>query len=177
MDNNNPTIADLIDLSIAAERINQELYLQLARRFPHVPEVAAHLEDIAAEEHNHALWLERLRTRLEPATLNSPADAEMFQSARASANIPLGAMLEKITDLEDDHQFISEFENSETNAIFSFVISHFSADPSSEPFLRSQITSHIQRATQLPAPYHTVIARQNVMAQNTHSPNQAFPAS
>ena len=55
--------------------------------------------------------------------------------------------LEGIKTLEDAHQLATELENSETNAIFEFMIVNFSTDElaKSHQFLRTQLSTHIAR--------------------------------
>ena len=45
--------------------------------------------------------------------------------------------------MEDAYELAHELENSETNAIFEFLIIHFSTDETTQDFLRSHLKDHI----------------------------------
>jgi hypothetical protein len=60
--------------------------------------------------------------------------------------------LGKINNFEDAYQLAVDLENSETNAIFEFLITNYYADQEVVAFLRDQIEHHIASITnELPA--------------------------
>jgi hypothetical protein len=46
-------------------------------------------------------------------------------------------------NLENAYQLVHELENSETNAVFDFLISNFAEDRTTQDFLRSQLKDRI----------------------------------
>jgi hypothetical protein len=51
--------------------------------------------------------------------------------------------LKGVRNLEDAYQLVNELENSETNAIFEFLIANFAEDQKTQAFLRSQLRDHV----------------------------------
>jgi hypothetical protein len=151
---NQSTLADLIQLAIQLEESAEMLYRGMATRFAHHPEVAAFWERYAAEEVGHARWLERLRRTTSPEQLAMPADPLMLQTARRLQQFSVEMALGRIRNLEDALQLAIELENSETNAIFEFLIVNYSTDRGVVGFLRNQLKNHIVNLTEtLPTPY------------------------
>jgi hypothetical protein len=50
-----------------------------------------------------------------------------------------------IADLQEAYELASELESGETNAVFEFLITHFSEDKKARIFLRSQLKSHVSQ--------------------------------
>jgi rubrerythrin len=139
------TNGELFDLAIAAEETAEELYRGLEARFAHHEDAAAFWRLYAAEEAAHAHWLARIRDALSPEQLAAPADPQILESVRKALGISVENALKGIGNLEDAYQLVSEIENSETNAVFEFLIAGFSAVPEVQSFLRVQLRDHIGR--------------------------------
>ncbi len=108
--------------------------------------------------------MERLRDRLGPEELSAPADPLMLNEARGLLQSSAGK-LSGIKNLEDAYQLVNELENSETNAIFEFLISNFAMDKKTQNFLRSQLRDHIARLMiDFPAQFHDASARRVIEA-------------
>jgi rubrerythrin len=140
---NKSTIARLIELAIAAEKAAEELYRGLEAKFAHYEDVADFWGEYAGEEVMHATWLEQLRDSLAPKRLSAPADPDVMEDARRALQIPVKRRLQDVHDLEDAYQLAHELENSETNAVFGFLISNFAEDKKTQAFLRSQLQDHV----------------------------------
>ncbi len=138
------TVAELFELAIGAEKAAEEMYSGLAAKFSHYPEVADFWKQYAAEEAEHAAWLERLRERLD-LELSESADSYALRNARAALKFSVEDALEKVQDLEDAYQVANELENSETNAVFEFLITHFSHDEETQSFLKAQLSDHVAK--------------------------------
>ena len=95
------------------------------------------------EEAGHARWLERLREKLSSEELSAPADPSMLKAARGILESSVEKQLAEIKDLRGAYQLASELENSETNAIFEFLVANFAADEQTRTFLRSHLKDHI----------------------------------
>ena len=125
---NKATVSELFELAIAAEKAAEELYRRLEKKFAHHQEVADFWRKYAAEEVGHAHWLERLRDALNPDQLSAPADPFVLKDAHKVLQFSVENRLNDIKNLEDAYQLVNELENSETNAIFEFLITNFSSD-------------------------------------------------
>lgn len=163
---NDATIAELFDLAIAAEQTCEALYRGLADRFAHHPDVADFWAAYADEEADHARWLARLRVDLSAETLAAPADPTMLQNARHLRQFSVVRALADVRNLEDAYQLASEFENSETNVIFEFLVTNFAADARTQSFLKAQVREHIARlANEFPIQYRGVVVRRATKAR------------
>ncbi|MBU0493440.1 MAG: hypothetical protein KKA73_17740 [Chloroflexi bacterium] len=159
-------VAELFELAIAAEQAAEELYLGLAEKFAHHPEVADFWRAYAQEEAAHARWLERLRDNLEADKLAAPADPTMLSNARRLRQSSVARALAGVGNLEDAYQMASEAENAETNMIFDFLVTSFAADPRNRTFLRNQIGEHVGRLVhEFPMRYKSVVVRRSTPAQ------------
>ncbi|MFZ5911057.1 MAG: ferritin family protein [Chloroflexota bacterium] len=165
--NNAETVGQLFEYAIALERATETLYGQLERMFAHYPDVARFWKQYADEENGHASYLERIRGGMDAERLSHPADGEMLQKARQCLANATQERLKDVKTLDDAHQLATELENSETNAIFEFMVVNFSTDElaKSHRFLRTQLSAHNARLeNDFPKPYNSRIARQNVLA-------------
>ncbi len=137
------TVEYLFELAIAAEYAAEKLYRELMVRFVAYPEVCEFWKRMALEEVGHARGLERIRKNLTPEQLESPADPEMLKCALKALSVPLDRLLAQVTDLEVAYQLVSNLENSETNAVFEFLINHFAFNPELVPFFNNQLRAHL----------------------------------
>ncbi len=154
------TLSELFELSIRLERAAEALYRGLEARFAHHPEIAAFWVQYAQEEALHARWVETLREKIEPAHLASPVDRRMIEEAQSLLLVSPEQMLEGVRNLEDAYRLVNEVENSETNAIFEFLISDMAMAEKSRAFLRAQLHEHIGRLmTGFPEAYATPASR------------------
>jgi len=160
------TISTLIELAIRSERAAQAYYLGLADLFAHEPEVAAFWRMYAGQEHGHATWLERLRERSAPETLNRPADPHMLTAIRHMFRFSPDRILAQIETLEHAFQQAVDLENSETNTVFDFLIVHYPAEEETPEFLRAHLGEHIALLeTGFPAGFRNAANRGRVKAQ------------
>ncbi|RLC71671.1 MAG: hypothetical protein DRI81_17420 [Chloroflexi bacterium] len=160
------TVAELFEMAIGAEKAAEELYHGLAAKFAHHPEVADFWKEYAAEENGHAQWLERIRNGLSQDELAALADPTMLREARAALQVSVERALAQVHDLEDAYQLVGELENSETNAVFDFLITHFSSDAKTQAFLRAQLKEHIGRLMiDFPTRFRGAAMRRRVTAQ------------
>jgi hypothetical protein len=167
MSNSTETVGNLFDYAIELERAAETLYRKLEGMFSHYPEVALFWKQYADEEKGHASYLERIRTGVDADRLSRPADGVVLQKVRQCRDMLSETRLKNIENLEDAHQLATELENSETNAIFEFMIVNFSTDElaKSHQFLRTQLSKHIARLeNDFPIAFRGKNARQNVPA-------------
>ena len=162
---NKATVAELFDLAIAAERAIKELYRGLEIKFAHHQEVADFWGKYAAEEAEHAQWLKRLRDTSSPEQLSALADPLMLKDARKILRFFVENRLENIKNLDDAYQLANELENSETIAIFEFLITNFSSDEETQFFLRSQLKDHLAKLTiGFPTQFQNAARRRAIVA-------------
>ena len=160
------TIADLIDLSIAIERITESVYSHFVVIFADVPEIATFWRRYAQEETGHANWMRNLRGRVDPLILAQPADAKIWEMAVHATRVSAEQLVVQIETLQDAFELANEIEHGETNAIFEFLMRNFSNDEKSVMFLRTQLKDHIGHLMNgLPDPYREISARRAVRAR------------
>jgi len=159
------TVAELFDLAIRAEKAAEEMYSGLEAKFAHYPEVADFWGQYATEEAGHTRWLERLRDRLSPEKLSELADSHALENARVVLGFSVEDALEEIENLQDAYQMANELESSETNAVFEFLITHFSYDEETQSFLKAQLREHVAKlTTKFPAQFKDAAMRLSVEA-------------
>jgi rubrerythrin len=160
---NTETLAQLIELAIQLEKSAEALYRGIAAKFTHHPDLEKFWLRYAAEELGHARWLERLRKTSSAEQLASPADPEMLRMAQKLLQFSVDNALEKLQNFEDAYELAVDLENSETNAIFEFLITNYYADQDAVAFLRNQMRSHITHLTDdLPAEVKDRVLRQSI---------------
>jgi rubrerythrin len=159
------TVDRLFELAIAAEEAAEALYCGLAAKFVDHPQVAEFWQEYAHEERTHAAWLRRFRKSLPPEDLHTPADPLTLQRAQRSLELSVDHALAEVEDLEDAYRLVNDLENSETNAVFSFLIDNFATDDEIQDFLRSQLRDHTMKLMQeFPEEYSTPGIRRQVEA-------------
>lgn len=163
MPSNTKTNRELFEYAIALEKASQDLYLELEKMFANNPEAARFWHQYANEEAGHAAYLESIKSSAEPNLLSETADKDMLQSVLVCLEKASPARLAGINNLDDAYILALEIENSETNAIFEFMITNFSQDEllKSKKFLRTQISTHIGRLEN-DFPYKGRVTRQGI---------------
>ncbi|HOT90700.1 MAG TPA: hypothetical protein PLJ78_03800 [Anaerolineae bacterium] len=139
------TVNDLFDLAIAAEETAAAFYRGLVKKFAHENEIANFWQRYVLDEVEHGLWLERLRSNLSPQQLAEPADPVMLDNARRASSVSVDKFLADIHNLEEAYEVVNDLENSETNAVFEFLISNFPYNREVLMFLRTQLAEHTSR--------------------------------
>jgi len=166
------TVGDLFEKAIALEQGAEEFYHRLAEMFSGVPEVAKFWLRYADEEQGHAAFLERIRGRLPAADLDKPGNSHMLESARKMAAFSVSESVGRIRTLAEAYDLAVELENSETNAIFEFILLNFSGDElgKSQTFLRVQLHRHLTAfERKFPAKYKSKLLRQDVKAKHPNA--------
>jgi rubrerythrin len=164
---NKSTVAELLELAIAAERAAETLYHGLESKFTRYDEVVAFWQEYADEEAMHAAWLEQLRDSLSPEKLSALADPSVLEEANRALQVPVERMLRDVHNLEDAYQLVNDLENSETNAVFDFLISNFAEDKKNQAFLRSQLQDHIGKLIiDFPSQFRLDVVRRQILAQD-----------
>jgi hypothetical protein len=167
MSNNLETVGKLFDYAIELEKAAETMYRRLGKLFAYAHDVEQFWNHFADEERGHASYLERIRQGVDIKRLSEPADDKMIQDVHMCLSAASPKRLDSIQNFEDAYQLAVELENSETNAIFEFMIVNFSADEleKSQKFLRVQLSYHLDGLkTGLPSQYGSSIARRNLTA-------------
>lgn len=161
------TLAHLFELAIKLERSAETLYQELAAMFAHEADLFEFWQNYAQEESRHAQGLERIRANVSDELLFAPADPSILDKAYKMSEFSQEAALQQVGNMEDAFQLASELENSETNAIFDFLITNYSQDPESVAFARAQLTGHIEHLqNDLPPRFRTAVIRKSIRARN-----------
>ncbi len=160
------TIADLLDLAITSEKQCEHFYRELGRRFSNHAALAEFWNQYADEEAGHAGWLEKLRGRLDSERLGQAVNPEILAKAQKSVERTPDMLVADLATLEDAYQLASEIEHEETNAVFGFLITHFTEDPQTRDFLRAQLRDHVGKLSmQFPEQYRSPAVRVMVAIQ------------
>jgi len=161
------TIDTLFTLAIAAEEAAEQIYCGLEAKFRHVPQIARFWRDYAAQEASHAHWLERIRDGLSAEQQAAPADPQWARDLWERLQHSPEHLLQRIGNLEDAYQMVHEWESTETNAAFEFLINTFAHSPQVQAFLRAQLHDHIAKIVEeFPALYGDTGSRLAVKAQD-----------
>lgn len=140
----NATVAQHFDLAIQVEAYMEALYHALAEKFVATPTVADFWRRLADQERMHALQLEVIRNNLSAEELGQESKAPALGYERVLAR-PIEDRLAPVKDLDDAFAVAVELETPETNALFSFLIKHFSRDPQVEHLLLEALQQHIEQ--------------------------------
>lgn len=144
------SVARLFELAIQAENTARDLYLSLARKFAGYPEVVKFWRQVAADEVFHAQKLQEIRNAAPPEQLAAPADPNVLIQAHHVSQFSVEKALASIHDLEAAFNLANDLENSETNAIFEFLVTSFHHDPAAVAFVISQLRDHLNRFMEFP---------------------------
>jgi hypothetical protein len=160
---NEKTIAQAFEVAIDAEDASQRLFLGLEAKFAHHAALAAFWRQYAHEETEHAAWLSNMRARLNAAQLSQPVDAQTVRVLQTISGFSVVKALQRVRNLEDAYQLVSDMENGETNAIFKFLVDNFEKDERLRAFLRAQLIDHIARLVEgFPEQYKGSLARRAI---------------
>lgn len=139
------TLADLFRMAIQLEESAQVFYTQLSSLFAGCPDAADYWRQYADEEAEHAGWLDRLRKECSPERLADPADPFYLLVARELLSHSLEEALDRVSHLGDAYQLALQIENSETNAIFNFLVENTARDKMASEILRELVGGHVRR--------------------------------
>jgi rubrerythrin len=160
------TVDNLFGYAITLEKAAETLYKQLQKMFAEYPEVASFWKLYADEESGHAEYLTRIRAQVDTSRLSEQADDSMLKKVLHCLEQASPKRLKSVKTLEDAYQLAVELENSETNAIFEFMITNFSTSElaNAHKFLRTQLSIHVARLeNDFPNPYKSRVSRQSVL--------------
>ena len=161
------SLGDLFEIAISLERAMERLYHSLAEKFAGHQDVADFWRSYAADEVGHAMRIAQFRDALSPEALAAPAEAAALALAHAALQFPVEHRLAEVQDLEDAYQLVNELENSETNAIFDFLITNFASDENARDFLRSQLKDHVGKLMiDFPSQFSNTGLRRRIKAQS-----------
>ncbi len=159
------TVAQLFDMAIAAEHTAEHVYRSLKEKFRNHPDVAQFWDDYADEEVGHANWLNNIRKGLAPEQLDAPVEAQIIEKMNVVLRFSAENALREVEDLEDAYQLASDLENSETNAIFEFLVDHFASDERTQAFLRAMLREHVAKLLiDFPSQFRTATVRRGIKA-------------
>jgi DNA-binding GntR family transcriptional regulator len=161
----NSTVEELFELAIQIENTCQALYESMEGKFAHQPEIVSYWHCYALEEAGHARWLADLRSRSTRDELEKKASDEVLLHAKKMLKFTSDQAGKHVHDLEEAYQVATELENSETNAVFEFLIANYAGDQGTVNFLRTQLKVHMSNLqTNLPRAYQSKSARRSLKA-------------
>jgi hypothetical protein len=113
----------------------------------------------------HAQALQNLQDQLSAEKLSELTDVGMMNAARCSLQAGQEVTATEITDLQMAYELASELESGETNAMFEFLITHFSQDKKTQVFLRSQLRDHVAKLMlEFPERFGEAVLRKEIKA-------------
>ena len=161
------SVSDLFALAIKAEEAAEALYRGLAELFKQNVDAADFWREYAAEEREHADWLARMRDHLNAEQLAVSASLEILEYAHKALRLPVETSLASVQNLQDAYELVSDVENSETNAVFGFILEHYPINDEVLTFLQNQLEKHVSRLIySFPIRYGSVNMRRNVPARH-----------
>jgi rubrerythrin len=160
------TMSDLFTWAITAEREAQTLYLGLAERFAHEPQVADFWREMAEEERLHIEGLQQIFESLTPQQQETPADPDTLWKAHELSQFSASKALQGIKTLEDAYELAHELEYSEVNTVFEFILTEFVGDETRRSFVITQLREHMARLLNSPTILYNSGWRRSVEAQD-----------
>ncbi len=162
------TVEIMFQMAIGVERIAKELYLGLEQRFADYPNVARFWHKYANEEEGHATWLEQALSRLSPEQRTAEGDVAIVEKLHHLMHTSIEPLLSGVADLEDAFQLVNDLENSETNAIFEFLIENFADDNDTRLFLKNQLRGHVGNLLiEFPVEFRSAALRRGIRARRS----------
>lgn len=158
----NTTIDDLFNLAIIAEQFSEKVYRGLAAKFSAYPEVATFWQLYAEEEVQHAHWLEQIRAAASPEQLSALADPQILKNAQKVLQHSSEHLLASIHNLEEAYRLVVNAETAEGDAVFDFLLEHFSADERARAFIRVQRGVHHNVSQRFPTRFKSAVERQAI---------------
>jgi hypothetical protein len=144
------TVAVLLELAIAAEKVAEDFYLGLADKFAHLPRVADFWQEMKKDEIAHARGIEQVRASLTPEQLIAPTDPVVLEQAKRSVSFSANEALKSITTVEEAFQLSHDLENSEINLVFEFILSEYVAQDAQRELATTLLREHIARLSRFP---------------------------
>jgi hypothetical protein len=139
------TKGTLFDLALDAEKAGMDLYLNLVKRFVHMPDVAEFWQGMLNDKIQHATELERIRSSLNAELLQNPAEEEHIQKARKAHDFQMHDKLQSVENLDDAYKLAGEFEHSEVNTVFRLIMDEFLDDERKRKFALAELRLHLAK--------------------------------
>ncbi len=160
-----PTIADLLALSLENERRAGAMYAVLAARFASHPPIAEFWQTMEKDEADHVQILKNVRRRLSSSTLASTADTDTWETVSGVHNYLKNDLLDDVHTLDDAYELAQVMELSEINSVFTLLVSQLSSDPDLSDFVRVMIREHHGRLLEFEGRFGDRQWRQSVNAE------------
>jgi hypothetical protein len=122
------TVAHVLPLAAASERVVEYLYMGLAARFSHYENLSRLWRKYGREEADHAQWLEGFRGRLSTQILDQVIDPKLVQTLEQVAAFPVEKAIQNVADLSEAIALIEQVDSPDTHGFYSYLILAF--DPS-----------------------------------------------
>ena len=140
------TVANLFELAVATERIMQDYYQGLGKKFSNFSKVSNFWQDMASDENQHVTALKKMRDSLSDNLLLSEADPSVAQQSHAFLEkFPPKDTLNSVKTLDDAYEFAHDMESSEANAVFKFLTAKFIKPEKRMKIVIAMIENHIAK--------------------------------
>jgi hypothetical protein len=120
------TIAHVLPLVVAAEKVVACMYLGLAGRFPDYEKLAGLWQKFGREETIHIAWLEDFHSRLPAYVLDQAVDPVIVRSLEQVAAFPIEQAVQKVSNLKEAVELIEQVDRSDAHGFYAYLIFLFS---------------------------------------------------
>ncbi|MFH1829915.1 MAG: ferritin family protein [Pseudomonadota bacterium] len=162
---NQGSIEELFELAISAEKMMQDYYTGVAKKFSHLPQASNFWKDMAKDEEMHIEKLQEARESLAQSQLVLPADPSMLKSIKKVLSISIKQKLDDIVTLDDAYEFAHDAESSEINYIFKFLTIEFMDSRIQDDFIMSLINEHVDKLMDFTKEFGDAAWRKTVKAK------------
>lgn len=136
------TVADLFKMSLQGEEMGLRFYRRMSMEFAHAPEVAAVWTALMEDETLHLRSLHSLAARLQVKVLAQPISDVQARRARDILNILTDRRIERVENLDDAYRLAKEYESSEINRLFTFLMTKDLEFSNKQSVLRHELGEH-----------------------------------
>lgn len=140
---------DLFNRAIASEKLVQNFYLEMARKFNEEEEVKTIWKSLAEDEKKHAQVIEEIKDSLSQEVLNKLVDDSIVEKLVKIEKIRIREKIDKIDNLKDAYEFAHDVESSEINNLFTFITVKYFPDQIRKEFVLNEMTKHIDKLREI----------------------------
>ncbi len=161
-----PTLADVFELAISAEKTAEAFYERLALLFSEYQEIASFWQEMARDERDHVSRLGDLRDSLGSGALSSEQNADMYRKVKSFLLFDVDDRVSRIRTLDDAYRAAVDLEFSEINKLTKLLISRHLASDSGIVDEIEALNAHCEKIENIPVLFGDVRERSFVRVGN-----------
>ena len=143
---------ELFDIAITAEEMMGKFYVGLMLKFEG-EDCSEFFKDMAKDETVHMEKLQRIYDSLSASELAEIANSDILLEARHAMKLKVMEELKSIATVEEAYEAMNRYENSEINAVYSFLMSEFVQAEEKSDFITRQFKEHVNKIDDFQAKY------------------------